>query len=195
MRCDLRATVANPSKAKGTKAEGEVLRWLVGVTGYPLHRNVLHGAVDIGDIGGMPDAMIECKAGAPKMAQWLRELDRQTTNLGTRWGFLVWRTPGSTDPHDWVVIARPDQWLRPRFPIPGPMSRLPYYVRRIGQWSPGGGAYLCNIAGFRCDGFMPTSIEDCHAVAMTGAAFETWLGDNLRPDAYDEWPERTGNFA
>lgn len=177
--------MSNPSKQKGTQAEGEVLRWLSEVTHLPLHRNVLHGALDVGDIGGVPDCMIEVKAGRPAMASWLKELDRQTINLSARFGFLIWRTPGTTDPRKWVVIARPHQWLRPRFPVPGPMIRLPYMVRRCSSFADAGINYVGANVGFRSDGFMPESIDDCHAVAMTGAAFETWLAANLNPDAFE----------
>lgn len=186
--------MSNPSKVKGTRAEGEVVRWLAGVTGWPVYRRVLAGVLDVGDIGGVPNTCLEVKAGngAGRLHTWLTELDREQANLGADHGFVVWRTPGSTDPHLWIVLARPhSRFLRPRYPIPGPTARLPYYVRRLGHgWSAGGASYVGALCGFRCDGFMPESPDDCHGVAMTGAAFETWLTYNLNPDAYDTRPER-----
>ncbi len=167
-----------------------MLRWLVGVTGLPLHRNVLHGALDVGDIGGLPDVMIEVKAGKPALASWLRELDRQTKNLGATSGFVVWRTPGTTDPAEWIVISRAGQWLKPRYPVPGPIARLPYYARRCRDFANAGVNYVGANVGFRCDGFMPASVDDCDAVAMTGGGFETWLGDNLDPHAFDNPVDR-----
>ncbi len=172
--------MTNPPKKKGTAAEGEVLRWLVGVTGLTLHRYGPMGVRDVGDIGGLPDVCLEVKSGAPAMAKWLRQLDVEQTNLGARWAFIVWRTPGSTNPHDWLVIGRAhDRFLRPRFPVPGPMVRLPHYTRRCAAFANAGVNYVGANVGFRCDGFMPESTADCHAVAMTGGSFETWLGDTL----------------
>lgn len=178
-----------PSKAKGSRAETEVLRWLIDVTGYPLYRRIAGANLDCGDIGGLPDVMLEVKAGQPNMAKWLRELDVEQHNLGAKWGFVVWRTPGTTNPHEWLVIARPhERLMRPRFPVPGPMARLPYMTRRCSSFANAGINYVGANVGFRCDGFMPASPDDCHAIAMTGAAFETWLGDNLDPNAFAPIP-------
>lgn len=174
-----RGAVTNPPRKKGTKAEGEVLRWLTGVTGYPLHRHALHGNRDVGDIGNLPETMLEVKAGKPDMAAWLRQLDVEQANADTRFGFIVWRTPGTTDPHQWVVIARPDRLLRPRYPVPGPTHRLPLYVRRCAAFANTGVNYVGANVGYRSDGTMPDSVEACDAVAMTGGAFEAWLGENV----------------
>lgn len=166
----------NPSKAKGTRAEGEVLRWLADVTGSVcLHRNVQHGAHDIGDIGGLYDAdnkpiVIEVKAcKTPSLREWLRELDKERANANARWGFIVWRTAGTTNPDEWIVITND---MGAASAVPGPASSLPKYVRAACHFA---GPKIHRHVGFRCDGQMPINSLDCDAAAITGEAFAWWL--------------------
>ncbi len=179
--------MTNPSKAKGNRAEREVCDWLAAGTNYPVHRRIAGAQRDCGDIGGVPSVCVEVKSGQPAIRKWLREIDAETLNAGTRYGFVVWRTPGVTDGNRWVVLARPHRiYLRPRFPIVCTASRLPYMVNRVALWCGNGLAYTDATIGARYDGFMPESVNDCHYVAMTGAAWLTWLRNNTR--AVDDEP-------
>lgn len=168
----------NASKAKGTRGEGDVLRWLAGITGITLHRNVLHGSKDVGDIGGLVDSegrpiVIEVKAcKTPALREWLRGLDKERSNANARWAFIVWRTPGTTSPSDWIVITND---LGAAMPAPGPATMLAKFVRAACPFAyPAFRTY--RFVGFRCDGQIAANSVDCDAVAMTGDAFEWWLG-------------------
>lgn len=173
--------MSNLSKAKGTRAEGEVARWLEGVTGYPIVRLALHGANDIGDLHGLPGVCVEVKAGQPHLGEWLKELDAEHVNAKTRWAVIVWRTPGTSNPHEWLVIKRPGA-AGAHLPAPGPSTQLANYVRAVDTWAAPG---RVSFVGFMLNGKTPTNRDTCDGVAMTGRAFELWLGNNLNPTAYE----------
>lgn len=92
--------MANPSKAKGTRAETKVCKYLESF-GWVARRQALAGAADQGDIEAYrPDSVekiiIEVKAGiqtkAPNRTQineWCRQADTEKENAGARSGVLI----------------------------------------------------------------------------------------------------------
>lgn len=161
--------MSNPSKQKGTAAEGLVLEWLTGITGAPMHRLVQHGSRDIGDLGGIEGVVLEVKSGQPDVRAWLRETEVERRNADASLAFCIWRTPGTTNPADWLVFYDPDQ--RSAFsarsaPISGPQRLFPLHVRTVAAWA-------CHAA-LRFDGRLPGP-SSTDAYAMTGQQFEPWL--------------------
>ena len=92
--------MANLSKAKGTRAETKVVRYLESF-GWVARRQALAGSDDQGDIEAYrPDSaekiIIEVKAGAQTKApnrsqieEWCRQTDAETKNANARVGVLV----------------------------------------------------------------------------------------------------------
>jgi len=80
----------NRSKAKGTAWESAVVEYLRS-NGQPYaERRALNGALDKGDITGVPGCMIECKAEKViDLAGYLDEVKVQTKNAGVPLGFAV----------------------------------------------------------------------------------------------------------
>lgn len=122
--------MSNPSKARGTKAETDLLRWLHG-NGHPeAVRNPPAGNADVGDLrcecertfyapgdGKGPGLMttyafpvvIEVKHYAGErmstaLANGTAELEVEKANAGTAHGVLVVRRPGKTDPGEWYAV-------------------------------------------------------------------------------------------
>lgn len=114
--------MSNPSKARGTKAETDLLRWLHG-NGHPeAVRNPPSGSNDVGDlrmwVDSKPDdegwshdvpLVIEVKHYAGErmstaLANGTAELEVEKANAGTAHGVLVVRRPGVTDPSRWYAV-------------------------------------------------------------------------------------------
>lgn len=93
--------MANPSKAKGTRFEAGVVRYLSHHMGEGIERRTLSGAYDRGDVSGvyahgMP-VVVECKATrSPSYAQFLREAEAERGNADALAGIVVWKRPGVT---------------------------------------------------------------------------------------------------
>jgi len=80
--------MSNKSKAKGTRAESAIVRYL-NEHGIKAERRALHGSADIGDILVGDDLIIEVKAGqqtaAPsrtQMIEWLNQTIVEGENCG-----------------------------------------------------------------------------------------------------------------
>ena len=107
--------MSNPSKARGTKAETDLLRWLHG-NGHPeAVRNPPSGAKDVGDLSmynaeeGSYNYVIEVKHYAGErmstaLANGTAELEVEKANAGTSHGVLVVRRPGVTNPGAWYAV-------------------------------------------------------------------------------------------
>lgn len=93
------------SKAKGTAAESAVVNALQRL-GWPhVERRALQGAVDKGDIAGMPGVCWEVKdAKAWQVSGWLRETIDERHNANATHGILVIKLPG-------VGHANAEKWL------------------------------------------------------------------------------------
>lgn len=103
--------MSNPSKAKGDRAERELVAWLVQ-NGYPLaHRSRAGWSEDIGDVLGL-DRVVEVKsAKTMRLGSWLDELDAEKANAGMSRGVLIVRRPGWPDPGEWFAVQRcRDYW-------------------------------------------------------------------------------------
>lgn len=82
--------MANPSKRKGTEFEVLVADYLAKVTGLPVERRALCGVNDRGDIAGIRDWTLECKATAQiDLAGGLDEAVREMANAKTRFHALI----------------------------------------------------------------------------------------------------------
>ena len=89
----------NKSKVKGTTHESNLVKWLQA-NGFPdARREVLHGAKDVGDIGGVKwrgvPIVIEAKNCREKRpAKWLEEAEAERKNAGAPIAFVVGKTRG-----------------------------------------------------------------------------------------------------
>lgn len=103
--------MANPNKAKGTKAERDVVRYLADA-GFPhVERRALTGAKDQGDIAGIPGVVISVKdVAANRLAAFLADLDAMTDNVRDAGrtadvAALWWKTPYKGSPGQWHVYV------------------------------------------------------------------------------------------
>lgn len=90
--------MGNPNKAKGTRAETEVVRYLQA-HGIEARREVLHGNKDHGDIHLEKSGekfIAEVKTGKQtynysrsQLLEWLRQTEEEAINAGTTNGVLV----------------------------------------------------------------------------------------------------------
>lgn len=91
------ATIRNMSKSKqkGTAAETAVVNALQRL-GWPhVERRALQGAVDKGDIAGIPGVCFEVKdAKTWQVSGWLQETLEERTNAKATHGILVIKLPG-----------------------------------------------------------------------------------------------------
>jgi Holliday junction resolvase len=85
--------VSTKSKAKGTRAESEAVKYLLA--SFPtVERRTLSGSKDKGDIAGIPNAVGEVKAAAQlRLAEWQRETLTEMANAGAANCFLVVKVP------------------------------------------------------------------------------------------------------
>ena len=114
--------MSNPSKARGTKAETDLLRWLHGNGHFDALRNPPAGSKDLGDLTVLTDCwrddccnwddvevVVEVKHYAGErmstaLANGTAELEVEKANAGTAHGVLVVRRPGKTDPGEWYAV-------------------------------------------------------------------------------------------
>lgn len=103
--------VVTPSKAKGTRAETMLVRYLRD-RGFPYaERRALTGARDLGDITGTPGVVWEVKAGTRLLIpEWLRQTEVERNNAKADMGVLVVKPKGLGD-------ANVGQWwaIKPLF--------------------------------------------------------------------------------
>jgi hypothetical protein len=85
--------VSTKSKAKGTAAEREVVRYLQNW--WPAaERRALSGNKDKGDVAGIPGVVVEVKAAATQqLAAWKRETLTERENAGASRCMLVVKRP------------------------------------------------------------------------------------------------------
>lgn len=104
--------MANPSKAKGDRAELEVQGLLRDLLGVPARRALGAGRLDdMGDISGVPGTVIQVVDYAPKyLANALREkpleCERQEMRANAMFGATFVRLRGG----DYRVVLTPGQW-------------------------------------------------------------------------------------
>ena len=80
----------NKSKAKGTAFETLVVNFFKRC-GFPhAERRALFGHLDRGDIVGVPDLVIECKAEQRiDLAGYMDEVVKEIENAGAKWGVAI----------------------------------------------------------------------------------------------------------
>ena len=100
------------SKRKGTAAERAVVDYLVA-NGFPYaERRALAGALDKGDVTGIPGVVIEVKNHAAlDLAGWLNELMREMDNAKAEFGTVVAKRRGHADPSQWYAILPFEVWV------------------------------------------------------------------------------------
>ena len=122
--------MSHPNKARGTKAETDMLKWLKANGHTDAVRNPPGGSKDVGDLtcGTFDfgdDLCGECGIYYPEdtgctievkhygrdgvataINSGLAELDREMANAGTFHGVLVVRRNGKTDPGEWLAIRK-----------------------------------------------------------------------------------------
>lgn len=95
--------MANPNKAKGTKWETDVVRYLRD-QGIPARRNAQHGLKDIGDIW-FPDFTIEAKDHAKiDLASFVDQSTRESDSAGTSFGVAVVKRRNKNVKHGYAVM-------------------------------------------------------------------------------------------
>lgn len=106
--------MSNPSKARGTRWESDIVTYLAA-HGFPhVERRTLSGAKDRGDIAGIPGVVIEAKSqNRHSFAEWLDEARAETENANADLG-IVWakrRGKGSPGEGYAVMDGRTLVWL------------------------------------------------------------------------------------
>lgn len=97
--------MSNPSKAKGTAAESAVVECLRRHGWHGAERRALSGALDKGDIAGVPNVCIEVKdCRTLTFGPWLNEAIVETVHARADVGFVWAKRRGQTDPRDWFVV-------------------------------------------------------------------------------------------
>ena len=99
--------MSNPSKAKGTAAEVAVVNFLRSV-GWPhVERRALSGALDKGDIAGIPLVVIEVKdhkVNSISFPAFVDEANKERDNAKATVGLAWVKRRGTTDPAKWLVV-------------------------------------------------------------------------------------------
>jgi hypothetical protein len=105
----------NPQKAKGTRWESEVVRYLRSVGFDEARREVQRGARDVGDIGGFPLWAIEAKAYASVshsvLADFVAQANREARHAGKPFGIVVIKRPRHRTADGFVVMDL-ETWTR-----------------------------------------------------------------------------------
>lgn len=100
------------SQAKGARWAASVRDWL-GNWFHGVEKRALEGALDRGDIAGLPNAIIEAKCPAPKylmatMSVAILEASQEQANAGASVGFAVIKRPGKTSPGSAYWLVTPE---------------------------------------------------------------------------------------
>ena len=82
--------MANPSKAKGTRWENSVAKYLRDQGFTEVFRLAPGGPQDPGDIGGLPDWALECRDRQEQdLSKNVRDANSRAVAKGCRWGAAV----------------------------------------------------------------------------------------------------------
>jgi hypothetical protein len=106
--------MTHPNKAKGSKAELDVARYLAA-NWWPYAERA-YGAGrpdDVGDIDGIPGVVFEVKNEKRiDMPGYLRELEVEVANAHAITGVVVVKRRLHTDPADWYAVTRFGDWCQ-----------------------------------------------------------------------------------
>jgi hypothetical protein len=96
-------------RAKGTRWESACVAWL-NAHGFPYaERRALAGALDKGDITGIPGVVVEAKSqNRLSLAEWLDEAEQERVNAGAEVGVVWFKRRGKTSAGDGYVLMTGD---------------------------------------------------------------------------------------
>lgn len=102
----------NASKAKGTKWESEIVRYLIQ-SGWPhAERRALNGAKDKGDIAGIPGLVVEAKnENRVSLSTWVDEAEVEGENFGTAVAAVWAHRKGRGSAADGYVVMTGEQFV------------------------------------------------------------------------------------
>ncbi len=104
--------MTNRSKTKGTQAETAIVNTLIAAGAPHAERRALQGALDKGDIAGLPGICIESKNVAQMaLAQWMKETVAEGINAHADIAVCWHKKRGSTNPLDWYVTMTGAQFI------------------------------------------------------------------------------------
>lgn len=100
--------VTHPSAVKGNEAERAVVDYLRGL-GYDVQRALKGSNRDCGDIVGIPGVVIQVKnQKVMQLGVWMNDVRQQMANANARFGILVVKRRGKSNPKDWYWIFEGD---------------------------------------------------------------------------------------
>ena len=103
--------MTSASKAKGSKAELDVVKWLKEWFPY-VDRRLAGATLDKGDISGIPGVTIEIKNHAKMdLAGWLEELSTEMGNDNAWTGVVVHKRRGKGSPAEWYATMPAQVWV------------------------------------------------------------------------------------
>ena len=93
------------SKAKGTGFETLFVKACHVFPRFAhVERRALNGALDKGDIAGLPDVVVECKnVKAMSLGAWVDEANDERDNAGALYGVVAHKRRGTADPLEQFV--------------------------------------------------------------------------------------------
>lgn len=106
--------MVNPSKAKGTAAESQVVHYLKAAGWYHAERRALHGNVDKGDVAGIPGCVVEIKdhkVSSLNFGAYVDEANLEKANAKADVGVAWVKRRGKTDPGRWIVAMDGEQFV------------------------------------------------------------------------------------
>ena len=103
--------MTSASKAKGSKAELDVVKWLKQWFPYA-DRRLAGATLDKGDISGIPGVTIEIKNHAKMdLAGWVAELETEMKNDSAWTGTVLHKRKGTTDVGRWYSTQPASVWI------------------------------------------------------------------------------------
>jgi Holliday junction resolvase len=98
--------MTNRSKQKGTAAESAVVQYLREQGWHGAERRALSGALDKGDVAGVPLVCIEVKdCKTLTFGPWLEEAKTETRSAKAEIGFVWAKRRGKSSPADWFCVT------------------------------------------------------------------------------------------
>ena len=105
--------MVNKPKIRGTAAETAVVNFLRRAGWDHTERRALSGALDKGDVSGIPAVCIEVKdCKALTFGPWLNEAILERDNAKAEIGVVWAKRRGKIDPKDWFVVMDGDTFTR-----------------------------------------------------------------------------------
>jgi len=104
--------MSNPSKAKGSSAERDVVSWLK-VNGFPYAERRIAGAhLDKGDIAGVNCVVIEVKNHKRiDLAAWIKELEVEIQNDKAWTGVVIHKRERKGNVEEWYATMPAKIWI------------------------------------------------------------------------------------